>query len=136
MTPTLPHPVAPSGLQITRQPGITQAVSGLMEIVWGRVRALSTGVCSHPGALPCFLAALSLSVTDYHSIYIGVPVPRGYRRKRRRRKSTSSRDKSCENERHYEQQDESDTDEGGQLCYDNGMDNASRTSKSQCQISV
>ncbi|TRZ09585.1 hypothetical protein HGM15179_017526 [Zosterops borbonicus] len=32
---------------------------------------------------------------DYHSIYIGVPVPRGFRRKRRRRRSpSSSRDRS------------------------------------------
>ncbi|KAI1905386.1 hypothetical protein AGOR_G00015650 [Albula goreensis] len=29
---------------------------------------------------------------DHHSIYIGVPVPRSYRRKRRRRRSESSRD--------------------------------------------
>ncbi|XP_073181203.1 electrogenic sodium bicarbonate cotransporter 4 isoform X10 [Lepidochelys kempii] len=64
---------------------------------------------------------------DYHSIYIGVPMPRGYRRKRRRRRSTSSRDKTSENERLYERQDRSDTDEGGQASYDNGNDNASRT---------
>ncbi|XP_050795704.1 electrogenic sodium bicarbonate cotransporter 4 [Gopherus flavomarginatus] len=64
---------------------------------------------------------------DYHSIYIGVPMPRGYRRKRRRRRSASSRDKTSENERLYERQDRSDTDEGGQASYDNGNDNASRT---------
>ncbi|XP_009951993.1 PREDICTED: electrogenic sodium bicarbonate cotransporter 4-like, partial [Leptosomus discolor] len=45
---------------------------------------------------------------DYHSIYIGVPVPRGYRRKRRRRRSASSRDRTSESERHYERQDRSD----------------------------
>ncbi|XP_058864626.1 electrogenic sodium bicarbonate cotransporter 4-like isoform X2 [Acipenser ruthenus] len=56
---------------------------------------------------------------DHHSIYIGVPEPRGYRRKRRRRRSTSSRDNGeGERERHYErarqqQTQPSDTDEGG-----------------------
>uniref|UniRef100_A0A8C4JC16 Anion exchange protein n=1 Tax=Dromaius novaehollandiae TaxID=8790 RepID=A0A8C4JC16_DRONO len=39
---------------------------------------------------------------DYHSIYIGVPVPRGYRRKRRRRRSASSRDGHSGSERPYE----------------------------------
>ncbi|NXG48869.1 S4A5 protein, partial [Psilopogon haemacephalus] len=64
---------------------------------------------------------------DYHSIYIGVPVPRGYRRKRRRRRSASSRDRS-ESERHYERQERSDTDDGGgHGCYESGNDNASRT---------
>ncbi|XP_027558640.1 electrogenic sodium bicarbonate cotransporter 4 [Neopelma chrysocephalum] len=64
---------------------------------------------------------------DYHSIYIGVPVPRGYRRKRRRRRSPgSSRDRS-ESERHFERQDHSDTDDGGHGCYESGNDNASRT---------
>ncbi|KAM6369739.1 electrogenic sodium bicarbonate cotransporter 4 isoform 3-T3 [Pluvialis apricaria] len=64
---------------------------------------------------------------DYHSIYIGVPVPRGYRRKRRRRRSASSRDRTSESERHYERQDRSDTDDGGHGCYESGNDNASRT---------
>ncbi|NWS50173.1 S4A5 protein, partial [Probosciger aterrimus] len=64
---------------------------------------------------------------DYHSIYIGVPVPRGYRRKRRRRRSASSRDRTSESERHYERQDHSDTDDGGHGCYESGNDNASRT---------
>ncbi|XP_051784718.1 LOW QUALITY PROTEIN: electrogenic sodium bicarbonate cotransporter 4 [Erpetoichthys calabaricus] len=53
---------------------------------------------------------------DHHSIYIGVPVPRGYRRKRRRRRSTSSRDISeVDQDRHYERErhNRSDTDEGG-----------------------
>ncbi|KAG2468813.1 S4A5 protein, partial [Polypterus senegalus] len=53
---------------------------------------------------------------DHHSIYIGVPVPRGYRRKRRRRRSTSSRDISeVDREIHYERErhNRSDTDEGG-----------------------
>ncbi|XP_066570328.1 electrogenic sodium bicarbonate cotransporter 4 [Amia ocellicauda] len=53
---------------------------------------------------------------DHHSIYIGVPVPRGYRRKRRRRRSTSSRDNvEVERGRRYEHErhDRSDTDEGG-----------------------
>ncbi|NXA42166.1 S4A5 protein, partial [Eudromia elegans] len=64
---------------------------------------------------------------DYHSIYIGVPVPRGYRRKRRRRRSTSSRD-GHSSERPYERPDRSDTDDGGgHLCYESGNDNASRT---------
>ncbi|XP_010151897.1 PREDICTED: electrogenic sodium bicarbonate cotransporter 1-like [Eurypyga helias] len=67
---------------------------------------------------------------DYHSIYIGVPVPRGYRRKRRRRRSASSRDRTSESERQYERQDRSDTDDGGQGCYESGNDNASRTSES------
>lgn len=66
---------------------------------------------------------------DYHSIYIGVPVPRGYRRKRRRRRSASSRDRASESERHYEQQERSDTDDGGHGCYESGNDNASRTSE-------
>ncbi|KAK2520050.1 hypothetical protein Q9966_013658 [Columba livia] len=65
---------------------------------------------------------------DYHSIYIGVPVPRGYRRKRRRRRSASSRDRASESERHYERHDRSDTDDGGHGCYESGNDNASRTS--------
>ncbi|XP_052520926.1 electrogenic sodium bicarbonate cotransporter 4 isoform X10 [Tympanuchus pallidicinctus] len=64
---------------------------------------------------------------DYHSIYIGVPVPRGYRRKRRRRRSASSRDRTSESERHYERQERSDTDDGGHGCYESGNDNASRT---------
>ncbi|KAK2513076.1 hypothetical protein Q9233_015706 [Columba guinea] len=64
---------------------------------------------------------------DYHSIYIGVPVPRGYRRKRRRRRSASSRDRASESERHYERHDRSDTDDGGHGCYESGNDNASRT---------
>lgn len=41
--------------------------------------------------------------SDHQSIYIGVPVPRGYRRKRRRRRSSrevSDMDRS----RHYSQQ--------------------------------
>uniref|UniRef100_A0A8C4J9F1 Anion exchange protein n=1 Tax=Dromaius novaehollandiae TaxID=8790 RepID=A0A8C4J9F1_DRONO len=50
---------------------------------------------------------------DYHSIYIGVPVPRGYRRKRRRRRSASSRDGHSGSERPYERPDRSDTDDGG-----------------------
>ncbi|OXB54080.1 hypothetical protein ASZ78_005592 [Callipepla squamata] len=64
---------------------------------------------------------------DYHSIYIGVPVPRGYRRKRRRRRSASSRDRTSESERHYERHERSDTDDGGHGCYESGNDNASRT---------
>uniref|UniRef100_A0A8C4JAW9 Anion exchange protein n=1 Tax=Dromaius novaehollandiae TaxID=8790 RepID=A0A8C4JAW9_DRONO len=66
---------------------------------------------------------------DYHSIYIGVPVPRGYRRKRRRRRSASSRDGHSGSERPYERPDRSDTDDGGggHLCYESGNDNASRT---------
>ncbi|NXM76702.1 S4A5 protein, partial [Serilophus lunatus] len=65
---------------------------------------------------------------DYHSIYIGVPVPRGYRRKRRRRRSpSSSRDRTSGSERHLERHDPSDTDDGGQGCYESGNDNASRT---------
>lgn len=34
-----------------------------------------------------------------------------------------------ESERHYERQDRSDTDDGGQGCYESGNDNASRTSE-------
>ncbi|KAM4748290.1 electrogenic sodium bicarbonate cotransporter 4 isoform 1-T1 [Rhinophrynus dorsalis] len=65
---------------------------------------------------------------DYHSIYIGVPAPRGYRRKRRRRRSLSSRDRSSENDKHYCRDDEhSDTDEGGRLNYDSENYNISRT---------
>ncbi|KAM4675805.1 uncharacterized protein O3C94_008410 [Discoglossus pictus] len=56
---------------------------------------------------------------DYHSIYIGVPAPRSYRRKRRRRRSLSSRERSSENEKHYSRDEHSDTDEGGQVNYDN-----------------
>ncbi|NXO92993.1 S4A5 protein, partial [Certhia brachydactyla] len=64
---------------------------------------------------------------DYHSIYIGVPVPRGFRRKRRRRRSPgSSRDRSG-SERHFGNRDPSDTDEGGQGWPESGNDNASRT---------
>jgi len=91
---------------------------------------------------PCFIASekhtdflskaffFPPSPLDYHSIYIGVPVPRGYRRKRRRRRSTSSRDRTSESERHYERQDRSDTDDGGHGCYESGNDNASRSSES------
>ncbi|XP_018420341.1 PREDICTED: electrogenic sodium bicarbonate cotransporter 4 [Nanorana parkeri] len=64
---------------------------------------------------------------DYHSIYIGVPAPRSYRRKRRRRRSLSSRDRSSENEKHYGKDDHSETDEGGRLSYDNENYNISRT---------
>ncbi|KAL2092456.1 hypothetical protein ACEWY4_012254 [Coilia grayii] len=42
---------------------------------------------------------------DHQSIYIGVPMPRGYRRKRRRRRSMSSRDSGdVERDRRYEHQ--------------------------------
>uniref|UniRef100_A0ACB8EZV7 Uncharacterized protein n=1 Tax=Sphaerodactylus townsendi TaxID=933632 RepID=A0ACB8EZV7_9SAUR len=65
---------------------------------------------------------------DYHSIYIGVPVPRGYRRKRRRRRSSSSRNGEAES--NYERQDRSDTDEGGgRISYEDGNGSASRTSE-------
>ncbi|XP_069798739.1 electrogenic sodium bicarbonate cotransporter 4 isoform X2 [Dendropsophus ebraccatus] len=64
---------------------------------------------------------------DYHSIYIGVPAPRSYRRKRRRRRSLSSRDRSSENEKHYGRDEHSDTDEGGRLNYDNDNYNINRT---------
>ncbi|NXH90149.1 S4A5 protein, partial [Edolisoma coerulescens] len=65
---------------------------------------------------------------DYHSIYIGVPVPRGYRRKRRRRRSPgSSRDRTSESERHFGRPEHSDTDDGGQGWAESGNDNASRT---------
>ncbi|NXO10377.1 S4A5 protein, partial [Oriolus oriolus] len=65
---------------------------------------------------------------DYHSIYIGVPVPRGYRRKRRRRRSPgSSRDRTSESERHFGRPEHSDTDDGGQAWPEGGNDNASRT---------
>ncbi|KAM3925660.1 electrogenic sodium bicarbonate cotransporter 4 isoform 2-T2 [Leptodactylus fuscus] len=64
---------------------------------------------------------------DYHSIYIGVPAPRSYRRKRRRRRSLSSRDRSSENEKHYGRDEHSDTDEGGRLNYDNENYNINRT---------
>ncbi|XP_073474324.1 electrogenic sodium bicarbonate cotransporter 4 isoform X3 [Aquarana catesbeiana] len=64
---------------------------------------------------------------DYHSIYIGVPAPRSYRRKRRRRRSLSSRDRSSENEKHYGKDEHSETDEGGRLSYDNDNYNISRT---------
>ncbi|NXH44281.1 S4A5 protein, partial [Dicaeum eximium] len=64
---------------------------------------------------------------DYHSIYIGVPVPRGFRRKRRRRRSPgSSRDRS-ESERHFGHREPSDTDDGGQGWPESGNDNTSRT---------
>ncbi|NWT33685.1 S4A5 protein, partial [Cardinalis cardinalis] len=63
---------------------------------------------------------------DYHSIYIGVPVPRGFRRKRRRRRSPGlSRDRSG-SERHFGPREPSDTDEG-QGWPESGNDNASRT---------
>ncbi|NXB04586.1 S4A5 protein, partial [Cnemophilus loriae] len=65
---------------------------------------------------------------DYHSIYIGVPVPRGYRRKRRRRRSPgSSRDRTSESERHFGRHEHSDTDDGGQGWAESANDNASRT---------
>ncbi|XP_075457479.1 electrogenic sodium bicarbonate cotransporter 4 isoform X4 [Ascaphus truei] len=64
---------------------------------------------------------------EFHSIYIGVPAPRSYRRKRRRRRSTSSRERSSENEKHYDREDRSDTDEGGRLNYDNENFPISRT---------
>ncbi|XP_041442875.1 electrogenic sodium bicarbonate cotransporter 4 isoform X4 [Xenopus laevis] len=64
---------------------------------------------------------------EYHSIYIGVPAPRSYRRKRRRRRSLSSRDRSSENEKHYARDEHSDTDEGGQLNFDNESFDISRT---------
>ncbi|KAM8973742.1 electrogenic sodium bicarbonate cotransporter 4 [Pelodytes ibericus] len=64
---------------------------------------------------------------DYHSIYIGVPAPRSYRRKRRRRRSLSSRDRSSENEKHYGRDEHSDTDEGGRLNFDNDNYGISRT---------
>ncbi|XP_072258888.1 electrogenic sodium bicarbonate cotransporter 4 isoform X2 [Pyxicephalus adspersus] len=64
---------------------------------------------------------------DYHSIYIGVPAPRSYRRKRRRRRSMSSRDRSSENEKHYGKDDHSETDDGGRLSFDNENYNISRT---------
>ncbi|XP_060107022.1 electrogenic sodium bicarbonate cotransporter 4 isoform X3 [Heteronotia binoei] len=65
---------------------------------------------------------------DYHSIYIGVPAPRSYRRKRRRRRSSSSRERNGDTESHYERQDRSDTDEGGgRMSYENGNGSASRT---------
>ncbi|NXS82778.1 S4A5 protein, partial [Erpornis zantholeuca] len=65
---------------------------------------------------------------DYHSIYIGVPVPRGFRRKRRRRRSPgSSRERTSESERHFGRHEHSDTDDGGQAWPESGNDNASRT---------
>ncbi|XP_031755128.1 electrogenic sodium bicarbonate cotransporter 4 isoform X3 [Xenopus tropicalis] len=64
---------------------------------------------------------------EYHSIYIGVPAPRSYRRKRRRRRSLSSRDRSSENEKHYVRDEHSDTDEGGRLNFDNESFDISRT---------
>ncbi|KAJ7427174.1 hypothetical protein WISP_09207 [Willisornis vidua] len=64
---------------------------------------------------------------DYHSIYIGVPVPSGYRRKRRRRRSPGSPRERSGSERHFQRPEHSDTDEGGQGCYESGNDNASRT---------
>ncbi|KAG8440867.1 hypothetical protein GDO86_006559 [Hymenochirus boettgeri] len=64
---------------------------------------------------------------DYHSIYIGVPAPRGYRRKRRRRRSLSSRERSSENEKHYGRDEHSDTDEGARLNFDSESLNISRT---------
>ncbi|KAF7236693.1 Electrogenic sodium bicarbonate cotransporter 4 [Varanus komodoensis] len=64
---------------------------------------------------------------DYHSIYIGVPVPRGYRRKRRRRRSASRRDKDGEGEVHFEQPDRWEPEDGGRTGYESGNDNASRT---------
>ncbi|CAH2274681.1 electrogenic sodium bicarbonate cotransporter 4 isoform X1 [Pelobates cultripes] len=64
---------------------------------------------------------------DYHSIYIGVPAPRSYRRKRRRRRSLSSRDRSCDNEKQYGRDEHSDTDEGGRMNFDNESYSLSRT---------
>uniref|UniRef100_A0A8C5M3G2 Anion exchange protein n=1 Tax=Leptobrachium leishanense TaxID=445787 RepID=A0A8C5M3G2_9ANUR len=64
---------------------------------------------------------------DFHSIYIGVPAPRSYRRKRRRRRSLSSRERSCENEKHYGRDEHSDTDEGGRMNFDNESYSISRT---------
>ncbi|XP_068130991.1 electrogenic sodium bicarbonate cotransporter 4 isoform X1 [Hyperolius riggenbachi] len=64
---------------------------------------------------------------DYHSIYIGVPAPRSYRRKRRQRRSISSRDRSSENEKHYGKDDQSDIEDGRRLSYDNESYNISRT---------
>lgn len=45
--------------------------------------------------------------SDHQSIYIGVPVPRGYRRKRRRRRSSREasdmdRSRHCSQQRHHE----------------------------------
>ncbi|NXH56960.1 S4A5 protein, partial [Rhabdornis inornatus] len=65
---------------------------------------------------------------DFHSIYIGVPVPRGFRRKRRRRRSPgSSRDRASDSERRFGHREPSDTDDGGQGWPESGNDNASRT---------
>ncbi|XP_041327127.1 tetraspanin-15-like [Pyrgilauda ruficollis] len=63
---------------------------------------------------------------DYHSIYIGVPVPRGFRRKRRRRRSPGSSRERSGSERHFGPREPSDTDEG-QGWPESGNDNASRT---------
>ncbi|XP_061448615.1 electrogenic sodium bicarbonate cotransporter 4 [Rhineura floridana] len=64
---------------------------------------------------------------DYHSVHIGVPVSRGYRRKRCRRRTSFSRDKNGDHGRHYEHKEQSDTDEGERNSYENGNDNASKT---------
>ncbi|XP_036381897.1 electrogenic sodium bicarbonate cotransporter 4 isoform X2 [Megalops cyprinoides] len=59
---------------------------------------------------------------DHKSIYIGVPVPRGYRRKRRHRRSMSSRDtgNGDRQERHYEHHRTQDTDEQERFLSDDG----------------
>ncbi|RMB91070.1 hypothetical protein DUI87_32668 [Hirundo rustica rustica] len=64
---------------------------------------------------------------DFHSIYIGVPVPRGFRRKRRRRRSPGSSRERSESERHFGHREPSDTDDGGQGWPESANDNASRT---------
>uniref|UniRef100_UPI00398F686C electrogenic sodium bicarbonate cotransporter 4-like n=1 Tax=Pristiophorus japonicus TaxID=55135 RepID=UPI00398F686C len=49
---------------------------------------------------------------DQNAIYIGIPMPQGYRRKRRRRKFSTTRERSHEEEWYPKRQDRSDTDEG------------------------
>nr|XP_049619501.1 electrogenic sodium bicarbonate cotransporter 4 isoform X3 [Syngnathus scovelli] len=71
---------------------------------------------------------------DHQSIYIGVPVPRGYRRKRRRRRSShdtsnTDRDRRYSHQRHHEsdQYRDIDIEEGIMDSHDQSLQDINRT---------
>lgn len=75
--------------------------------------------------------------TDHQSIYIGVPVPRGYRRKRRRRRSSREasdmdRDRRYSHQRHQEHDRYRDIDieEGLMDSTEQSLQDINRTGKS------
>lgn len=68
-------------------------------------------------------------LADYHSIYIGLPMPHSDQKKRRKRRSSFSQDKNGERKRPSEQQIQLDTEEGRRTGDVSGNDPASRTSE-------